>query len=154
MKVSDYGKIRAGIILFYLLVLGMTFVQKGNRNIVKTGMYMVDYANHRDQVLGEIYGSTIKPEIDDSKLEVKDKSSDINCKIYLYENVDGFEEAEKYLEALRDDDEYSITEIEDDYYIAYKKTTYYHEDVFIKIYVRFDENMVEIEFNLVEKVGE
>ncbi|MBQ3665754.1 MAG: hypothetical protein II919_06580 [Lachnospiraceae bacterium] len=152
MKVSDYGKIRLAIILFYVLVLGTTFVQKGNRHILRTGYYLIDYANHRDQVLGEIYGIVSKPEIDESKLEVKDLSSDINCKIYHYENVAGYEEAEKYLEVLRDDGAYTLTEIEDDHYIAYRKTTYYHEPVYVKIYVRFNEKMLEIEFHLEDKI--
>ena len=83
---------------------------------------------------------------------MKDLSSDINCKIYHYENVAGYEEAEKYLEVLRDDGAYTLTEIEDDHYIAYRKTTYYHEPVYVKIYVRFNEKMLEIEFHLEDKI--
>lgn len=154
MKVSDYGKIRYGIIAFYIMVLAVTFMQHSNRKMLRLGLNIVDYAAHREQVLGEIYGQVVKPDIAEDKLEIKDDMKDINRKIYVYEDIDGVTEGTKYYGVLAEKEEYIFSEIEDNYFVFYKASRYYDEDMYIKIYVTFDENTVRIEFNLADKVGE
>lgn len=162
MKMSNYGKIQIAIILLYVSVLGVTFLAYAKTRYLDTAFDAVDYSLHRNEVLHKIYSNMPLPEIEGVEPVIRDNKKDFNQKIYIYEMVDGVREAEGYFERLSEDSECIVHDLKEEqndkgvsgYYVFYKKSRMYGDDIYIKEYVTYDKDSLTIAFSLADKVGE